>query len=179
MDEGCFKEGRLKAIVATGTLELGIDTGTVDEVVLIQAPHSVASATQRIGRAGHNAGDISRATLITTHARDLLEAITPIEQPLDALTQTILSMTVRAEWSIDQIFDVIRTSFPYCAIQRDLFDRVIAMLCGCYENTRIRELKPRLSIDNEEGRVTARRGVAQLLYANGGERDPTIGPVRV
>jgi ATP-dependent Lhr-like helicase len=77
-------------------------------------------------------------------------------------------MTVRAEWSIDQIFDVIRTSFPYCAIQRDLFDRVIAMLCGCYENTRIRELKPRLSIDNEEGRVTARRGVAQLLYANGG-----------
>ena len=97
-----------------------------------------------------------------------LEAITPIAQPLDVLTQTILSMTVRAEWSIDQIFDVIRTSFPYCAIQRDLFDRVIAMLCGCYENTRIRELKPRLSIDNEEGRVTARRGVAQLLYANGG-----------
>ena len=97
-----------------------------------------------------------------------LEAITPIAQPLDVLTQTIRSMTVRAEWSIDQIFDVIRTSFPYRAIQRDLFDRVIAMLCGCYENTRIRELKPRLSIDNEEGRVTARRGVAQLLYANGG-----------
>ena len=111
--------GRLKAIVATGTLELGIDIGTIDEVILIQAPHSIASAIQRIGRAGHNVGDTSRATLVATHARDLLEmtvvgkavlaedleAIAPIEQPLDVLTQVILSMTVKMTWSVDRIFD--------------------------------------------------------------------------
>ena len=177
-----LKQGRLKAIVATGTLEMGIDVGSLDEVVLIQAPHSVASATQRIGRAGHSVGQTSRATLIAVHARDLLdiavlgdaviqgdlEDVVPLKQPLDVLTQVILSMTVEMEWSIDDVYDIIRMSHPYQALQRDSFDRVIAMLFGRYDNTRIRELRPRLSISEDQNRITARRGVAQSLYANGG-----------
>ena len=177
-----LKAGRLKAIVATSTLEMGIDIGELDEVILVQAPHSVASATQRIGRAGHNVGDTSRGTLMATHARDLLElavlghlvitndleAVVPLEQPLDVLTQVILSMVIDEEWHLDDVYAVVRASYPYRTLSRPLFDSVIAMLCGRYEHVRVRELKPRITVDTERGTAVARRGAAQLLYANGG-----------
>lgn len=177
-----FKEGKLRAIVATSSLELGIDIGDLDEVVLIQTPFSVSSGLQRIGRAGHEVGRISRGSIYPTHGRDFLDAAImarsimdqdieeaePVNCPLDVLAQVVISMTGVEEWDIDQLYGVIKSSYPFHTLTRKQFDLVIEMLAGRYADSRIRELNPRVSIDRLEGSIHGKQGVLSLLYHSGG-----------
>lgn len=180
--EARLKSGALKAIVATSSLELGIDVGELDEVLLVQSPDSVASAMQRIGRAGHSVGETSRATFYPMFARDFLDAaviaqgvqtadIEPVKvlkEPLDLLAQTIVSMVASEDWYADHLFELITRATVYHDLSRRVFDLVIEMLTGKYERSRIRDLKPRLALDEENGLLTIRKGAALALYASGG-----------
>lgn len=177
-----LKAGELSAIVATSSLELGIDIGELDEVLLVQTPFSVSSTLQRLGRAGHGVGQVSRGWLYPTHGRDLLNAglmarclaeqdieeIHPVEGPLDLLAQIILSMTGIRAWNVDELYETVRTSSPYYDLPRKHFDLVIEMLAGRYADQYLRELKPRLSWDKLENTVRACRGARFLVYRSGG-----------
>ena len=177
-----LKDGELKAIVATNSLEMGIDIGDLDEVVLIQSPPSIASALQRVGRAGHRVGDTSRGTLFPTFAQDFLEAaviaravrdrdiepLRPLANPLDVLAQTLVSCAANEEWETDKLYDVLTRAAPYAQLPREQFDLVIEMLAGRYAGTRVRDLKPRLAYDRVRDTVKARQGAAFALYTSGG-----------
>ncbi len=177
-----LKQGRLKGIVSTNSLELGIDIGALDEVVLVQTPPSVAAAVQRIGRAGHQVGETSRGRLYPIHERDVLDAavvargvlegdieeLTPIRGALDVLAQIILSMVAAETWQVDELYDHLRAGYPYRHLRRRQFDLVLEMLAGRYADSRIRELRPRLAYDRLAGQVRARPGTARLVYMSGG-----------
>ncbi|MBU2514621.1 DEAD/DEAH box helicase [bacterium] len=177
-----LKNGELKAIVATSSLEMGIDIGDLDEVVLIQSPPSVSSAIQRVGRAGHHVGEISRGTIFPSHAQDfissavLAEAITaqnieeikPIRCPLDVLAQVLISMIGVETWDIDELLCWVKTSYPYRQLSKEQFDIVLNMLAGRYADSRIRELKPRISIDRLDNTVTGKKGSLLAVYMSGG-----------
>ncbi len=177
-----LKEGELKAIVATNSLELGIDIGALDQVVLIQTPRSISSAIQRVGRAGHGVGEVSRGLFYPTNGRDLLDAavvargildqdiesVRPISAPLDVLAQVILSMVVAEPWNVEELHAVLRTSWPYRNLRRRQLDLVVDMLTGRYADSRIRALKPRASLDRIDNTLEARPGVARILYMAGG-----------
>ena len=177
-----LKGGELKAIVATNSLEMGIDIGDLDEVVLIQSPPSIASALQRVGRAGHRVGDTSRGTLFPTFAQDFLEAaviaravrdrdiepLRPLANPLDVLAQTLVSCAANEEWETDKLYDVLTRAAPYAELPREQFDLVVEMLAGRYAGTRVRDLKPRLAFDRIRNTVKARQGAAFALYTSGG-----------
>lgn len=177
-----LKNGELKAIVATNSLELGIDIGDLDRVVLIQSPPSVARAIQRIGRSGHAVGEKSRGLLFPLHGKDFvhaavlaravrekdIEEVHPVENPLDVLAQVILAMVVAEKWVIDELFAAIRTSFPFRNLTRQQFDPVVAMLAGRYADSKIRELRSRIHLDRLAGTVEAKDGTAYLLYTSGG-----------
>ncbi|MDR3555840.1 MAG: DEAD/DEAH box helicase [Syntrophobacteraceae bacterium] len=177
-----LKAGKLRAIVATNSLELGIDIGPLDEVVLLQAPPALSSAIQRIGRAGHRVGEESRGTLLPTDPHDILhtavmagailgrdiEAVHPVLCPLDVLAQIIVSMTGMQAWNLDDLYGFITTSYPYRPLSRLHFDLVVEMLAGRYAGSRLRELKPRIAVDRLENRVSAGKGALQALYFSGG-----------
>ncbi len=177
-----LKTGDLKAIVATSSLELGIDIGDLDEVILIQSPLSVSSTIQRVGRAGHQVGRPSRWMLFPTHPQDFINAAVltravtdqDIEEtkivmcPLDVLSQVIISMTGVETWNIDELFSCIRASYSYRELTRVQFDLVMNMLAGRYNDSRIRELNPRISIDRIDNTVAARKGALLSLYMSGG-----------
>jgi ATP-dependent Lhr-like helicase len=177
-----LKNGELKAIVATSSLELGIDIGDLDLVVLIQTPPAISAAIQRIGRSGHQVDGVSRGLLYPTHGFDFLtaaviagslrdqdiESIRPVEGPLDVLAQVILSLTGLEKWDRDELFSFIKTSYPYRRLSRRQFDLVLEMLAGRYAETRLRELKPRLFLDKLDNTVQGREGVLRLLYLSGG-----------
>ncbi len=177
-----LKEGSLAGIVATNSLELGIDIGALDEVVLVQTPPTVASAVQRIGRAGHGVGEVSRARLFPLFERDLLDAavvaravlageveeVRPVPAPLDVLAQVVLSMVASETWELDRLFAFVRAADPYRDLARRSFDLVLEMLAGRFAGARVRELEPRVTIDRLAGTVRARPGAARLLYSSGG-----------
>ncbi|MEJ2089076.1 MAG: DEAD/DEAH box helicase, partial [Gammaproteobacteria bacterium] len=177
-----LKAGELRAIVATSSLEMGIDIGHLDEVVLIQSPPSVAATLQRIGRAGHRVGETTVGTLFPTHARDFLEAavlasalerkdiepLTPMTGALDVLAQIIVSMTAQTEWPVDALFDLLRRATPYRQLSREHFELVIEMLAGRYAGSRVRELKPRISYDRIRQTLRAQKGAVLAYYAGGG-----------
>jgi ATP-dependent Lhr-like helicase len=177
-----MKSGELPAIVATNSLELGIDIGALDSVELLSTPPSVASSIQRLGRAGHGVGEVSRGAIHPLHGLDLVKAAVTVKAvaeravepvrivdcPLDVLAQVILAMTVPEEWSLDGLFDFIRTASPFHELPRTLFDLVIEMLAGRYAGTRMRELRPRLSVDRLEGKARAKDGAMYLLSVSGG-----------
>ncbi len=177
-----LKNGDLRAIVATHTLELGIDIGALDEVVLLESPASVASAVQRIGRGGHRVGDVSRAVFFPTHPPDLLcsavltravlehdiEPARPVTRPLDVLAQIIVSMAGSGPLPAEYVLALVRTSYPYRDLTRREFDLVLDMLTGRYADSRIRELKPRLLFDRLSNTLSARKGALQTLYISGG-----------
>jgi ATP-dependent helicase Lhr and Lhr-like helicase len=177
-----LKDGELKAIVATSSLELGIDIGAIDEVVMVQTPPSVASTLQRLGRAGHGVGETSRGRLMPLLGRDLLEAavvarcvvdgeieeLTPVMGPLDVLAQVLVSIVIADDWRSDELFAAIRRSDPYHHLPRRQFDLVLQMLAGRYSSSRIRSLRPLVSIDAVDGTIRARPGVERLIYLSGG-----------
>ena len=177
-----LKAGEMKAIVATSSLEMGIDIGSLDEVLLVQTPPSIAAALQRLGRAGHGVGEVSRGALYPTHSQDLLDAaalaeavaerdIEPqaiLENPLDVLCQTIISMCADEDWLVEEVFATVRASTPYHRLRREQFDLVLEMLAGRYAGARVRELEPRVAFDRINGRVRARRSAVFALYNAGG-----------
>ena len=180
--EARLKQGDLKAIVATNSLEMGIDIGDLDEVVLIQSPPSIASAMQRIGRSGHRVGDTSRGSLFPTFAQDFVEAavvakavregdiepLRPLANPLDVLAQTLVSCAATEDWEIGRLYQVVTRAAPYVALPREQFDLVVEMLAGRYAGTRVRDLKPRLAFDRVRETIKARQGAALALYTSGG-----------
>ncbi len=177
-----LKSGELRAIVATNSLEMGIDIGSLDEVVLIQSPPSIASALQRVGRAGHRVGDVSRGTLFPTHAQDFVEAaaladgiaardlepLACIDNPLDVLAQIIVSMSANQAWHVDDLYSVLRQSHSYRTLPHEHFELVVEMLAGRYAGTRLRDLKPRIVFDRIERTVHAAKGAVYALYNSGG-----------
>jgi ATP-dependent Lhr-like helicase len=177
-----LKAGELSAIVATSSLELGIDIGALDEVVLVQAPPTVAAAVQRIGRAGHAVGAASRGRFVPLHPADLLYAAVTARQvlageieetapragALDVLSQVIVSMTATETWPVDELYATIRCAEPYRNLRRAHFDLVLEMLAGRYASARIGELKPVVSIDRIDGTVRGRPGAERLVYLSGG-----------
>ncbi|HNU01119.1 MAG TPA: DEAD/DEAH box helicase [Acidobacteriota bacterium] len=179
--EARFKRGELAAIVATSSLELGIDIGSVEAVVLVQPPYSVTSAVQRIGRAGHGVGRTSCGRFLPLHppalvhaaataravAEGAIEPVIPRPGGLDVLAQVILAMTVDDARSLDELFTEVRCCAAYHDLERRDFERVVAMLAGRWAGTRLRELQPRLALD-ADGRARARPHVRGLLLLSGG-----------
>ena len=179
--EDRLKRGEIRSVVATSTLEMGIDIGSLDEVMLVQSSPSVTSAVQRIGRAGHQVGARSRATIYPVHGHDLIaaaalvkqvreaeiEPLTPIVRPLDILAQVVISVTASEARSPDEIFALIRRTHTYRGLARTHFDTVLEMLFGRSGGHPLRALKTRL-LEEEDGRIRATRGAVMDLYASGG-----------
>ncbi len=173
--------GELRAVVATSSLELGIDIGDLDAVVLLGSPRSIASAIQRVGRAGHHVGAVSHGTLLPLHAVDALvaaalvplvqggqtEEITPILAPLDVLPQLLIGLCLTEPRQPDALYDFIRRIDAYHALGRRDFDHVLAMLRGAYGDITLPVLLPRLDVD-AQGNVLARAGMRRLLAESGG-----------
>ncbi|MEM9622045.1 MAG: DEAD/DEAH box helicase [Pseudomonadota bacterium] len=177
-----LKQGDLQAIVATNSLEMGIDIGHLDEVVMVQSPPSVAATLQRIGRAGHRVGEVSTGTLFPTHTQDFLEAAVLAEAvaardiepqalmygPLDVLAQIIISICAHEAWPLDDLFKLVTRATPYQKLTREAFDGVIEMLSGRYAGSRVRELKARVEHDRINHTVKANRGALLAFYNSGG-----------
>ena len=180
--EGKLKQGELKAIVATNSLELGIDIGDLDKVVLVQPPRSVSGTIQRIGRSGHGVNETSEGLVFPLHGKDFLtaavisravldkdiEEVHPVENPLDVLAQLIIAMVIPNKWEMDDLYDTIKTSYPFHRLTRRHFDLVAEMLAGGYADSKIRELSSRVRIDKLENTIAAKDGIAFLLYTSGG-----------
>lgn len=180
--EELLKAGQLRCVVATSSLELGIDMGAVDLVVQVETPFSVSSLLQRIGRAGHHVGAVSHGIIHPLHAADVLRAavtlrealsgrIEPLTVPrnaLDVLAQHTVSAAVGEDLDVEAWFDVVRTAFPYRSLPRSVFDQTIDLLAGRYPSTAFSELRPRLVHDREEGTLSARPGAQRLVVTSGG-----------
>lgn len=180
--EDDLKQGRLRAVVATSSMELGIDMGSVDVVVQIQSPTSVASGLQRVGRAGHGVGQVSRGHMISTHAHDLLISTTLAERmgeralepmrvpslPLDVLAQQIVAMCAMDEWTVSDLAAVVRRSASFSTLSDALLTSVLNMLAGTYPSDRFAELRPRIVWDRNTNILTGRPGAARLAVTNAG-----------
>jgi len=177
-----LKAGRLRGLVATSTLELGIDMGAVDLVLQIEAPPSVAAGIQRVGRAGHSVGEISRGVVIPKFRGDLLESAAVVEgmlegriestavprRPLDVLAQQIVAMCALGEWDVETLGRVIRRAYPYSDLGPRAFESVLDMLSGRYPSDQFVELRPRLVWDRVAGKVRGRAGAQRLAVTNPG-----------
>ncbi len=180
--EEALKRGDLKAVVATSSLELGIDMGAVDLVLQIEAPTSVASGLQRVGRAGHHVGGTSRAKVFPKYRGDLLVAAVVAEEmeernvektripknPIDVLCQQIVARVVAADVNADDLFDLVRQAAPYAELSRSVFDETLDMLSGRYPSDLFSELRPRINWDRASGEISARPGSRQLAVTNAG-----------
>ncbi len=177
-----LKQGSLPAVVATSSLELGIDMGAVDLVVQVESPPSVASGLQRIGRAGHQVGGISRGVLFPKHRGDLLpsavavdrmrrgqiEALSVPRNPLDVLAQQVVAMVAMDDWTVADLASVVRRADPFRALPDSALHAVLDMLAGRYPSDAFAELKPRLVWDRESDLLTARPGAHRIAVINGG-----------
>ena len=180
--EDLLKSGGLRALVATSSLELGIDMGTIDLVIQIEAPPSVASGLQRIGRGGHRIDAVSEGVIFPKFRGDLVasaavakamhdgavEATRYPRNPLDIVAQQIVAMTAMDEWRVDDLFETIRRAAPFAELSRSAFDGVLDMLSGRYPSDEFAELKPRVTWDRIGGTVVAREGSKRVAVANGG-----------
>jgi ATP-dependent Lhr-like helicase len=180
--EQALKDGHLRAVVATSSLELGIDMGAVDLVIQIETPPSVASAIQRVGRASHHLGGVPKALVFPTFRGDLLAAAATIDalqrgdiepitlprNPLDVLAQQILSILAADEMRIDDLFVLVRSAASFSALPRPVFEGVLDMLAGRYPSHEFRDLRPRIVWNRDTGELRARSGVRMILYANAG-----------
>jgi ATP-dependent Lhr-like helicase len=180
--EDDLKSGRLKAVVATSSLELGIDMGAVDLVIQVEAPPSVASGLQRIGRAGHQVGEISRGVLFPKHRTDLIGCAVSVQRmltgqiettrvptnPLDILAQHTVAAAALEPLDADRWFDTVRRSAPFATLPRSAFEATLDLLSGKYPSTEFAELRPRLVYDRDNGTVTGRPGAQRLAVTSGG-----------
>jgi ATP-dependent helicase Lhr and Lhr-like helicase len=180
--EEALKAGRLPCIVATSSLELGIDMGAVDLVVQIEAPPSVSSGMQRIGRAGHHVEAVSRGVIFPKFRGDLLasaaiseammngavESVRMPRNPLDVLAQQVLAAVAVAERRVDDLFALARRAAPFATLSRPLFEGVLDMLSGRYPSDEFAELRPRVTWDRLKGTVRAREGLKRLVVTNAG-----------
>ncbi|MCL1897275.1 MAG: DEAD/DEAH box helicase [Micrococcales bacterium] len=180
--ENQLKAGLLPAVVATSSLELGIDMGAIDLVVQVGAPPSVASGLQRIGRAGHQVGAVSHglifplfrgdlvpATVVAARMRDgLIESLKVPANPLDVLAQQIVATVATDKWTVDQLYDLMRGAANYEHLGRHTFEAVLDMLAGRYPSADFAELRPRLVWDRSSGELSPRPGAAHLAQVSGG-----------
>ncbi|WP_038466195.1 DEAD/DEAH box helicase [Arthrobacter sp. PAMC 25486] len=180
--EDDLKSGRLRAVVATSSLELGIDMGAVDLVIQVESPPSVASGLQRVGRAGHQVGEISEGLLFPKHRADLLHAAVTVERmlagaieplsipanPLDILAQQTVAATALESIGVDEWFETVRRSAPFTALPRSAFDATLDLLAGRYPSDEFAELRPRIIWDRSAGTITGRPGAQRLAVTSGG-----------
>ncbi len=180
--ENALKSGQLKAVVATSSLELGIDMGAVDLVIQVETPPSVASGLQRIGRAGHQVGEISQGVLFPKHRTDLIgcavtvqrmlggsiEAMRVPSNPLDVLAQHTVAACALDALDADVWFDTVRRSAPFATLPRSAFEATLDLLSGKYPSTEFAELRPRIVYDRDAGTLTARPGAQRLAVTSGG-----------
>ncbi|MEU8135232.1 Lhr family helicase [Streptodolium elevatio] len=177
-----LKAGRLPAVVATSSLELGIDMGAVDLVVQVESPPSVASGLQRVGRAGHQVGAVSRGVVFPKFRGDLvqtavvtermrtgaIEAVRPPRNPLDVLAQQIVSMVSVEDWDVEELLTLVRRAAPFASLPVSAYEAVLDMLAGRYPSDAFAELRPRLVWDRVGGTLTARPGAQRLAVTSGG-----------
>jgi ATP-dependent Lhr-like helicase len=180
--EDRLKAGLLRGLVATSSLELGIDMGAVDLVVQVESPPSVATGIQRIGRAGHSVGETSRGTILPKFRGDLLESAAVVERmlegeieatvvpenPLDVVAQQVVAMAALDEWGVDELYALLRRAHPFRRLGRRSFDAVMDMLSGRYPSEEFAELRPRLVWDRVRGRARGRAGAQRLAVTNPG-----------
>lgn len=180
--EDRLKRGELRGIVATSSLELGIDMAAVDLVVQVESPRSVARGLQRIGRARHRVGEPARGVIIPTHRADLLEATVvarrmregEIEEtrlprnPLDVLAQQVVAACAMEPWTVAELGALVRRAASFAELPEDAFRAVLEMLAGRYPAEAFAELRPRLVWDRRTDTLRAREGAGRLVIANAG-----------
>lgn len=180
--EDRLKRGQLPAIVATSSLELGIDMGAVDLVIQIEAPPSVASGMQRIGRAGHHVGAPSKGVIFPKFRGDLLACSAAAQRmlagevestryprnPLDVLAQQIVAIVAMDAMTVDELYALVRGAAPFHELPRSLFEGVLDMLSGRYPSDEFAELRPRITWDRLAGTLTPRKAAQRLAVLNGG-----------
>lgn len=177
-----LKSGVLRCVVATSSLELGIDMGAVDLVIQVEAPPSAASGLQRVGRAGHQVGEISRAALFPKHRGDVLhtaivtermlagkiEAIKVPRNPLDILAQQTVAASALGAISVEEWFETVRRSAPFQSLPRSAYEATLDLLAGRYPSDEFAELRPRLVWDRDAGTLTGRPGAQRIAVTSGG-----------
>jgi ATP-dependent Lhr-like helicase len=181
--EDLLKSGELPCLVATSSLELGIDMGAVDLVIQVESPKSVTAGLQRIGRAGHGVDEVSRGRIFPKFRADLLECAVVVRRmrdgeieptvvprnPLDVLAQQIVAMTATGdELKVPALHETIRHAYPFAELSRELLDSVLDMLDGRYPSEEFAELRPRIVWDRVEDTIRARKGALQLAVTNAG-----------
>jgi ATP-dependent Lhr-like helicase len=182
LTEEALKRGDLPCVVATSSLELGIDMGAVDLVIQVESPPSVASGLQRIGRAGHQVGAVSSGVMFPKHRGDLLpaavvtqrmtdgsiEAVRPPRNPLDVLAQQIVAMLAMEPWAVDELASLVRGTSAFSALPDSALHAVLDMLAGRYPSDEFAELRPRIVWDRVAGTLTGRPGAQRLAVTSGG-----------
>jgi len=180
--EELLKKGELPCLVATSSLELGIDMGAVDLVIQVESPKSVARGLQRVGRAGHELHAVSKGRIFPKFRADLLESAVvarrmrdgAIEEtriprnPLDVLAQQIVAICAEEEISVDQLLELVRAAYPFADLSRVQLENVLDMLAGRYPSDEFAELRPRVVWDRTAGVVRCRPGAARLAVTNAG-----------
>ena len=180
--EDRLKMGTLRGLVATSSLELGIDMGAIDLVVQIEAPPSVASGMQRVGRASHRVGGISAAVIFPKYRGDLVacaaitramyrgkvESVHYPRNPLDVLAQQLVATVAMDPWDVGELYALVRRAAPYAALTRNVFDSVLDMLSGRYPSDEFAELRPRITWDRVSGKLTSRLGAQRVAVVNAG-----------
>ena len=180
--EDRLKLGSIRGLVATSSLELGIDMGAIDLVIQIESPPSVASGMQRVGRASHHVGAVSNAILFPKYRADLVacaaitramyegqvEAVHYPRNPLDVLAQQIVATVSFDAWTVDSLFSMVRASAPFAALTRSVFESVLDMLAGRYPSDEFSELRPRITWDRLTNRLTPRQSSRRVAVINGG-----------
>lgn len=180
--EDDLKSGRLRCVVATSSLELGIDMGAVDLVIQVESPPSVASGLQRVGRAGHQVGEISKGVLFPKHRADLLhttvasermrtgliEAIAVPQSPLDILAQQTVAAVALDTLAVEDWWETVRRSAPFATLPRSAFEATLDLLSGRYPSDEFAELRPRIVWDRVAGTIAGRPGAQRLAVTSGG-----------
>ena len=180
--EDDLKSGRLRCVVATSSLELGIDMGLVDLVVQVESPNSVASGLQRVGRAGHQVGEVSQGVFFPKHRGDLVNTTVTVERmraggieplsipanPLDILAQQTVAATALGSVDAEEWFDVVRRSAPFASLPRSAFEATLDLLAGKYPSDEFAELRPRIVWDRGAGTILGRPGAQRLAVTSGG-----------
>ena len=169
-------------MVATSSLELGIDMGAVDLVIQVESPPSVASALQRVGRAGHQVGEVSRGVLFPKHRGDLAQTAVAVERmrsgaieslrvptnPLDVLAQQVVAAVALEAWDVDEFYALVRRTASFATLPRSAYDATLDLLAGRYPSDEFAELRPRIVWDRISGELTGRPGAQRLAVTSGG-----------